>query len=66
MQLLQNYGVDINSLIEGSFSPLYVACFYGDNIIIQHLLNFGADINLCIDNGANPLYIAREKGLITL
>lgn len=43
-------------------SPLYMACKYGHDIIVQFLLNYKADINRCTKKGASPLFIACKNG----
>lgn len=51
----------------GKTSPLYIACQYGHDSIVQLLLKNKAVTNICTKMGACPLFIACKNGhLITV
>lgn len=54
---LLGYGANISG-IEGTDSPLHVACRKGSNVMVQTLLEAGADPNLPGNDGNNCLLLA--------
>ena len=60
---LIEHGADVNerSTIEG-FTPLFIACQYGNQEVISTLLENGADPNLSLNNGMTPIFAVAENG----
>lgn len=44
--------------MDDGVTALPIACYEGQDIIVEILLHGGADKKLCIKNGVGPLYIA--------
>lgn len=53
--------IDVNILMEGIGTPLYIACDLGNLDVISMLLKHGADPNTCSVSEFTPLYYALEK-----
>lgn len=66
IDLLLDYGADINSRDSHGFTPiLYINYFYEDIELFKHLLKRGADIHAFNYNGYNILHILCRKHYVT-
>ncbi|KAF8474492.1 ankyrin repeat protein [Russula ochroleuca] len=70
VQILLNYGVDINVKNNDGTTPLVFAlesCFSGlDHTVVRLLLDHGADPNIPKKSGTTPLHLASQLGRIEI
>ncbi len=57
--MLLLYGADPDTLIEG-WTPLQLASYYNDTLLINMLLYYGADVNRADTLGLTPLHVAAQ------
>ena len=62
IQAMINAGGDVNAKGLKGLTPLHVAAFQGDSILISILIEAGADLNAKGPNDATPLHIAAGNG----
>lgn len=62
VELLLEYGSDINAKSDGGWQPLHNACEKGAIEIVRILLDAGAEINSKLLNGMAPLHLAAQGG----
>ena len=70
VQVLLDYGVDVNAKNDWGNTPLNYALKYGHKIVdpsvVRLLLDHGADPNLQANGGQTPLYRASEYGKVEI
>ncbi|KAL8762366.1 MAG: hypothetical protein Q9184_001628 [Pyrenodesmia sp. 2 TL-2023] len=66
LQLLLQYGADVNTRDASSYSPLHLACMRGHYRVVALLLQERVRIDEPGPNDETPLWIAAEKGYIEL
>lgn len=52
----------INAVDSNSFTPIFLACQFGNLEIVKMLFEAGGDIHIGMVNGADCLYVASQKG----
>ena len=62
VELLLNFGANIEAKTSMSRTPLHISCMRGHTHIIQLLVSRGADINTADNDFCTPLHIASEHG----
>ena len=55
-------GADVNARAAGGYTPLHIAAFEGDAVLINTLLAHGAAADARADDGRTALAIAQDKG----
>ena len=58
IELLAEYGADVNKSMNVGVTPVYIASQKGHDKCIEVLVKCGADVNKSKNNGATPVYIA--------
>lgn len=61
IQVLLDFGFDVNAHIDNGGTALTAAAFEGSASIIQTLINAGANTNVVMKDGHTPLTIAAQK-----
>ena len=59
--LLLSRGGDPHGLKDAGFAPLHAATYYGDAVVVEHLLLYGAEVNARNRRGETPLHDAARK-----
>jgi ankyrin repeat protein len=62
VELLLEFGSDVNAKSDGGWQPLHNACEKGALEIVRILLEAGAEINAKLLNGMAPLHLAAQGG----
>jgi ankyrin repeat protein len=57
VELLLNYGADINRISDQGYTPLHTATYTKDNHLLKILLDHGADVNIQNNNGNTALHL---------
>ena len=58
VQAIVNYGADVNAVNNRCQTPLWFACFDGQDNLVKILLNVGADPNIADENSDSSLHAA--------
>ena len=63
-RLLAHDAIDVNQArTDNGATPLYTACQYGQEAVVERLLQNGGDITIGMrDNGWSPLFVASWSG----
>ena len=61
-RLLRVEGVDVNRRNNSGTTPLYTACQYGHEAVVERLLEKGADMSIASPRFGTPLAVAQRKG----
>jgi len=62
VQLLLDFGVDVNATKSGHSPPLVVASNSGNLDVVRLLIDGGADVNMQDDMSLAPLHVASGNG----
>jgi ankyrin repeat protein/Mg2+ and Co2+ transporter CorA len=62
IELLLEYGADVNARSDGGWTALHNACDKGCEKIVRILLHAGAELNSQLLNGMTPLHLAAQAG----
>ena len=57
-------GIDVNMQNEYGQTPLFVACWKGNAVIVQCLLEYGADLTICANGGGTCFGVAKRWGRV--
>ncbi len=60
IEIIEAIGIDFK--IEGSGTPLLMACLHNNTKIARYCINQGADVNITDGDNSTPLHYACEKG----
>ena len=62
VQLLLDFGADVNHVSDNGSTPLHITAEFGNKIGAQALLIKGADVAMLNENGESALHVAAQNG----
>ncbi|KAL7707910.1 Ankyrin repeats (3 copies)/Ankyrin repeats (many copies) [Lotmaria passim] len=64
LEVLKAHGANFNHTAADKWTPLHVATFRGQSVVMKKLVEFGADINCANKDGHTPLLFAVNLGRV--
>lgn len=61
-EVLVRNGADIDAQTKGGYTPLHVACHFGQSNMVKFLLSKGANVRSSTSIGYTPLHQAAQQG----